>query len=99
MQNSRVMDADPLLAALRQARRGLKRDVTQLLAALKDGKLYAPLARPLPGEKPGTVQLEGGIAIVLHLLPGSGGLRFRALFTSVAGLEAMGAQADWKTAD
>ena len=97
MQNSRVTDAESLIAAMRQARRGLKRDVAQLLAALKAGKLYAPLARPLPGEEPGQVYIAGGMTIALHLLPGSGGLRFRALFTSVAGLEAMGAQADWKT--
>ena len=88
-----------LVNALKQARRGFRRDVAALLEALEQADLLIPLAEPVAGATTGErTKIEGELRLQPHFLPTPDGVQFAALFTSPELLDAMGARLKWQTA-
>jgi hypothetical protein len=89
-----------LVTALKQARRGFRRDVAALLEALEQADLLIPLAEPVPGATTGArTKVEGELRLLPHFLPTPEGPQFAALFTSAGLLDAIGSQLQWRTGD
>jgi hypothetical protein len=89
-----------LVSAVKQARRGFKRDVAALLDALEASDLLIPLAEPVAGATTGArTKIEGELRLTPHFLPTPEGPQFAALFTSAPLLDAIGAQLRWRTGD
>ncbi|RYZ08251.1 MAG: hypothetical protein EOO73_09320 [Myxococcales bacterium] len=89
-----------LVSAVKQARRGFRRDVAALLEALEQADLLIPLAEPLAGASTGVrTKVEGELRLQPHFLPTPEGPLFAALFTSAPLLDAVGAQLGWRTGE
>jgi hypothetical protein len=87
-----------LVAALKQARRGFRRDVAALLEALEQGDLLIPLAEPVVGATTGErTKIQGELRLQPHFLPTPEGPLFAALFTSPPLLDTVGGQLGWRT--
>jgi hypothetical protein len=81
-----------------QARRGLRRDVAALEAALDDAELYLPLRSPIAGAPEGEpVALDRALEIVPHLLRDAEGQGYAALFTRPDLVEAVASELGWQT--
>jgi hypothetical protein len=88
-----------LVSAVKQARRGFRRDVAALLEALEQADLLIPLAEPVAGATTGErTKVEGELRLQPHFLPTPEGPQFAALFTSAPLLDAVGSQLGWRTA-
>ena len=88
-----------LVSAVKQARRGFKRDVAALLEALETSDLLIPLAQPVTGATTGErTKIQGELRLTPHFLPTPEGPMFAALFTSAPLLDAIAAQLRWQTA-
>jgi hypothetical protein len=89
-----------LTSAVKQARRGFRRDVAALLDALEQADLLIPLAQSVAGATTGErTKIEGELRLEPHFLPTPEGPRFAALFTSAPLLDAIGARLGWQTGD
>jgi hypothetical protein len=89
-----------LVLAVKQARRGFKRDVAALLEALEAADLLIPLTEPVAGATTGErTKIQGELRLSPHFLPTPEGHHFAALFTSAPLLDAIAAQLRWTTAD
>jgi hypothetical protein len=89
-----------LVTALKQARRGFRRDVAALLDTLEQVDLLIPLAEPVANATTGErTKIEGELRLIPHFLPTPEGVRFAALFSSASLLDAIGKQLHWQTAD
>ncbi len=87
-----------LVTALKQARRGFKRDVAALLEALETSDLLIPLAEPVAGATTGErTKVEGELRLTPHFLPTPEGPLFAALFSSAPLLDAVASQLGWRT--
>jgi SseB protein N-terminal domain len=87
-----------LVSAVKQARRGFRRDVAALLEALEQADLLIPLAEPVAGATTGErTKVQGELRLQPHFLPTPEGPLFAALFTSPPLLDAIGAQLAWQT--
>ncbi|HEY3500686.1 MAG TPA: SseB family protein [Polyangiaceae bacterium] len=87
-----------LTALVLGARRGLRRDVAALEAALDEASLLIPLAQGIDHVPEGEdVALEGGLEIFPHYIVDPEGLRFAALFTQPALLEPIAQALKWTT--
>jgi hypothetical protein len=87
-----------LVEAVKQARRGFRRDVAALLEALEQADLLIPLAESVAGAKTGErSKIEGELRLQPHFLPTPDGPQFAALFTSPELLDAMGSKLRWQT--
>lgn len=87
-----------LANAVKQARRGFRRDVAALLEALEQADLLIPLAEPVSGATTGErTKIQGELRLQPHFLPTPEGPLFAALFTSPALLDAIGEQLRWHT--
>lgn len=81
-----------------RARRGLRREVAPLVAALDVGALLVPLAKSpddLPIGEP--IAAEGEITLVPHLMPHPDGSVFVPLFTEADMLTTVGKYVEWLT--
>jgi hypothetical protein len=88
-----------LVNAIKQARRGFRRDVAALLEALEQADLMIPLAEPVAGATTGErTKIEGELRLQPHFLPTPDGVQFAALFSSSELLDAMGSRLKWQTA-
>lgn len=88
-----------LVSAVKQARRGFKRDVAAFLEALESSDLLIPLAEPVAGATTGErTKIQGELRLTPHFLPTPEGPLFAALFTSAPLLNAVAAQLRWLTA-
>lgn len=87
-----------LTEAVKQARRGFRRDVKSLLDALEQADLLIPLAEPLSGATAGErTKVEGELRLQPHFLNMPDGPSFAALFTSPQVLDAIGERLGWRT--
>jgi hypothetical protein len=87
-----------LVNAIKQARRGFRRDVAALLEALEQADLLIPLAEPVTGATTGQrTKIEGELRLQPHFLPAPEGAQFAALFSSAELLDAMGTKLGWLT--
>jgi len=87
-----------LVSAVKQARRGFRRDVAALLEALEQADLLIPLAESVAGATTGErTKIQGELRLQPHFLPTPEGPRFAALFTSAPVLDAMGKRLGWQT--
>jgi SseB protein N-terminal domain len=87
-----------LASAVKQARRGFRRDVKALLEALEQADLLIPLAEPVNGATTGErTKIQGELRLEPHFLPTPEGPMFAALFTSAPLLDAIGGQLGWRT--
>jgi hypothetical protein len=87
-----------LTALVRGARRGLRRDVAKLEAALDEGELVVPLARGIGGVTEGDrVELDQQLEIVPHFVLDPDGRRYAALFTRAEHIEAPADALGWRT--
>jgi len=87
-----------LARAIRQARRGFRRDVAALLEALEQADLLIPLAQSVAGATTGErTKIEGELRLQPHFLPAPEGAQFAALFTSAELLDAMATTLGWQT--
>ena len=96
------MIPNALTAAVRSARRGLRRDVRGLCEALEDGRFLLPLARDAaaPAEGNGRIRpgaLTGGAAVSLHHLEGKESGVCLALFTQPEFLPPFENGMEWTT--
>lgn len=90
--------APDLTALVRGARRGLRRDVARLEAALDEAELLVPLERAVEGAPEGeAVALDHEIEIVPHLLRDEDGRGYAALFTEASLVEPIAEQLGWQT--
>lgn len=89
-----------LTALVTQARRGLRRDVAGLEAALDDAELFLPLRSRIEGAPEGeAVPLDRELEIVPHLLRDETGRGYAALFTRPELVEAVASELGWRTDD
>src|SRR5258706_13024270 len=87
-----------LATALKQARRGFRRDVAALLEALEQADLLIPLSEPVAGATTGErTKIKGELRLLPHFLPTPEGPQFAALFSSSANLDAIASQLQWRT--
>jgi hypothetical protein len=99
-QDSGTGGGPDLVSAVKQARRGFKRDVAALLDALEASDLLIPLAEPMVGATTGErKKIEGELRLTPHFLPTPEGPQFAALFTSAPLLDAIALQLHWRTGD
>src|SRR5262245_18231602 len=88
-----------LVEAVKQARRGFRRDVGALREALEQAHVLIPLAEPVAGAMTGQrSMIEGELRLQPHFLPTPDGPQFAALFTGPELLDAMGSKLHWQTA-
>jgi hypothetical protein len=87
-----------LTGLVRGARRGLRRDVAALEAALDDAELFVPLMQSIEGAAEGeAIELDRSVEIVPHFLVDPEGLRYAALFTKPEHVEELADPLGWKT--
>jgi hypothetical protein len=87
-----------LTALVLGARRGLRRDVARLEAALDETQLLIPLAKRIADVPEGEdVALESGLEILPHFIVDPEGLRYAALFTQPALVEPVAQALKWTT--
>lgn len=87
-----------LTTAVKQARRGFRRDVKALIEALEQADLLIPLSQPVAGASTGErTKVQGELRLEPHFLRTPEGPSFAALFTTPALLDAMGSQLGWST--
>jgi hypothetical protein len=93
-----VLDPSDLTHWVQNARRGLRRDVAELVQRMELGELYVPLAKRVPGAPLGEqMQLDDDLTLAPHLLEDEGGQLFCAMFTRPDILEPMAEQIGWQT--
>jgi hypothetical protein len=89
-----------LVLAVKQARRGFRRDVAALLDALEASDLLIPLSEPVEGATTGErTKVKGELRLSPHFLPTPEGKYFAALFTSAPLLHAIASQLGWQTGE
>lgn len=82
------------------ARRGLRRDVSELVSRLELGELYVPLAASVPDAPIGEqVAIQEDLTITPHMLVDDEGLLYCALFTQAEILEPLAESLGWTTND
>lgn len=87
-----------LTLLVKQARRGLRRDVTALEAALDAAQLFVALKQAIEGAPEGeAVALDHELEIVPHLLSDEEGQGYAALFTDPALAEPVAESLGWTT--
>lgn len=87
-----------LTALVRNARRGLRRDVAALESALDHSELLVPLARGVPDTPEGeAVPLDHKIEIQPHFLVDEEGMQYAALFTQAELMGPVARALEWKT--
>jgi hypothetical protein len=80
------------------ARRGLRRDVAELIMRLDLGELFVPLASPVPGVEVGeAMELDNELTITPHMLVDDDGNLYCAFFTRADILEPMIEELGWTT--
>lgn len=90
--------ASDLTALVTQARRGLRRDVAALEAALDGAELFVPLRSHVEGAPEGeAVPLDHELQIVPHFLSDDAGRGFAVLFTRPELIEAVATELGWQT--
>jgi hypothetical protein len=92
--------ADPsdLTEWVASARRGLRRDVAELVHRLELGELFVPLAKPVPDAPLGEqLEIEDDLTITPHLIVDDEGLAYCVLFTRADILEPLSAELGWTT--
>jgi hypothetical protein len=96
---SATTDLRPDLTALvRGARRGLRRDVAALEAALDDTEFYVPLRTSIAGAAEGeALTLDREVEIVPHFLVDEDGIHYATLFTKPEHVEAPALALGWTT--
>jgi hypothetical protein len=93
-----VLDPTDLTHWVEGARRGLRRDVAELMQRLEAGELFVPLAKQVPGATIGQqMQLDDELTIAPHLLEDDQGRLFCAMFTRPDILEPVAEQLGWGT--
>jgi hypothetical protein len=93
-------DARDLTAAVRTARRGLRRDVAVLVDSLDAAELYVPLARSIQGVPYGEqVEIDQELSMTPHMLVDGDQKVYAALFTRAELLESAGDQLGWTTSE
>jgi SseB protein N-terminal domain/SseB protein C-terminal domain len=87
-----------LTALVEQARRGLRRDVSALVAGLETAELFVALKAPIAGAPEGEdVEFDEDLEIVPHLLADEEGHGYAALFTSPEIAEPVAQSLGWTT--
>ncbi len=87
-----------LTALVAQARRGLRRDVAALEAALDAGELLVPLRSHIAGAPEGEdMALDHELEILPHLLRDEDGRGYAALFSSAELVEKVASSLGWQT--
>jgi hypothetical protein len=87
-----------LTTLVKQARRGLRRDVRALEAGLDEGQLFVALKTHVEGAPEGeAVALDHELEIVPHLLADEEGQGYAALFTSPELVEPVAESLGWTT--
>jgi hypothetical protein len=87
-----------LTALVLGARRGLRRDVAALEAALDEANLLIPLAKRIADVPEGeAIRLEPGLEILPHFIVDPEGLRYAALFTQPDLVEPVARALAWST--
>lgn len=95
-----VLDPSDLTHWVHAARRGLRRDVADLLQRMDQGELFVPLAKQIPGAAVGEhMHVEDDLTLSPHLLEDETGHLFCAMFTRPDILEPMAEQIGWHTDD
>lgn len=98
VNDSDAADAGDLTDLVRAARRGLRRDVAALVAALDRGELLVPLAREIDDAPEGErVEIQGELKLSPHLLVDEDGQHFAALFTRPDLLAPLAETVGWTT--
>lgn len=93
-------DTPDLTALVTQARRGLRRDVAALMAALDEAELFVPLRSHVDGAPEGeVVALDHELEIVPHFLSDDTGRGFAVLFTRAELVEGVATELGWQTDD
>src|SRR5258706_5262622 len=88
-----------LTSYVKQARRGFRSDVVQLLSALEQADLLIPLRESLPGATDGErTKIDGELRVIPHFLPAPEGAELCALFTRAELLDAIATELGWQTA-
>jgi hypothetical protein len=92
-----VEAARDLIDAVRAARRGLRRDVQQLIESLPRGALFIPLARPMgvPLDRPAVTRES--MPVATHLMSDPQGRKAFGLFTRPEFLSKAGGVFGWTT--
>jgi hypothetical protein len=87
-----------LTAAVAAARRGLRRDVALFSKALESGELLVPLLKDIPGANEGeTMEIEGALELVPHLIRDEQGEHYAVLFSEPSLMEAVASDLGWTT--
>lgn len=93
-----VLDPTDLTHWVQGARRGLRRDVVELVQRIEQGELFVPLAKQVPGATIGEqMALDDDLTIAPHLLEDDQGRLFSAMFTRPDILEPVAEQLGWRT--
>jgi len=93
-----VLDPTDLTHWVHGARRGLRRDVAELVQRLEGGELFVPLAKQVPGAAVGErMELDDDLTIAPHLLEDDAGRLFSTMFTRPDILEPLAEQLGWGT--
>lgn len=93
-----VLDPTDLTHWVQSARRGLRRDVAELVQRIDLGELFVPLAKQVPGATLGEqMELERDMTIAPHLLEDDQGALFCAAFTRPDILEPVAEALGWRT--
>lgn len=95
-----MLDPGDLTHWVQGARRGLRRDVAELVGRIDLGELFVPLAKQVPGAKLGEqMELDEDLTISPHLLEDDEGHLFCSMFTRPDVLEPIAEQLGWRTDD
>ena len=95
---SETSDEPDITALVLGARRGLRRDVARLEAALDATSLLIPLAKHIADVPEGEdVELESGLEIMPHFIVDPEGLRYATLFTQAELVEPVARALGWTT--
>jgi hypothetical protein len=87
-----------LTALVEQARRGLRRDVSALVAGLETAELFVALKQPIAGAPEGEdIEFDDDLEIVPHLLADEEGHGYAALFTHPEIAEPVAQSLGWTT--
>ena len=94
-------DARDLSPLIKNAQRGLRRDVQALLDELAQGELFIPLVRNIEGVSDGQrLDIDQGeVKLVPHMLLDEAGNHYAALFSHPQLMAPMEQQLGWKTDD
>lgn len=91
-------DNAQLTAAVRAARRGFRRDVQALVAALEEADLLVPLAEHIADAKLGEpVEVDQPLSIRPHMLLDPDGAAFCCFFTEIEFVQKIAAELEWNT--